>query len=109
MTTARIVLTTAVNRGQAERLAHTLVVERLAACVNFVAGVHSIYRWQGAVEAAEEVLLIVKTQQDRIAALRKRLHEMHEQEGSYELPEFLVLAPEGGSDAYLAWIAASVG
>jgi periplasmic divalent cation tolerance protein len=104
MSSARIVLVTAANREEAERIAHVLVEERLAACVNLVSGVRSIYRWRDAIEAAEEVLLLIKTRHEAVDALRRRVHELH----SYEVPEFLVLRVEQESEAYLAWILASV-
>jgi periplasmic divalent cation tolerance protein len=104
MSSARVVLVTAANREEAELIARTLVEERLAACVNLVSGVHSIYRWQEAVEIAEEVLLLIKTRQEAVDALRRRVHELH----SYDVPEFLVLAVEQESEAYLAWILANV-
>jgi periplasmic divalent cation tolerance protein len=103
MSTARLALTTAANREDAERIAHALVEERLAACVNIATGVRSVYRWQGAVETADEVLLLIKTNVQNIDRLRIRLHELH----SYELPEFVVLEISAGSPAYLEWIAAS--
>jgi periplasmic divalent cation tolerance protein len=104
MSAARLVLTTTASREEAERIAHALVEERLAACVNIASGARSIYRWQGAVEAADEALLLIKTTVQNIDKLRMRLHELH----SYELPEFLVLDVAGGSQEYLDWIAASL-
>ncbi len=103
-TEARIVMTTAPTREKAERLARHLVEERLAACVNLVPGMHSIYRWQQAVESAEEVLLLIKTSADRLAALESTLHALH----SYDVPEFLVLTADAGSEAYLSWLIAAV-
>ena len=100
MTNARLVITTAADRIEAERIANLLVEERLAACVNLVSGVHSIYRWKDAIESADEVMLLIKTEQQRVDELRTRLHELH----SYELPEFLVLEVPEGSGAYLAWL-----
>jgi periplasmic divalent cation tolerance protein len=105
MRDSRLVLVTAGSREEAERIAHAVVEERLAACVNLLGGVRSIYRWQGAVETADEVLLLIKTRSDAIDSLRERVMELH----SYEVPEFVVLEIAGGSDAYLAWIRASVG
>jgi len=102
---ARLVLTTAANKAEAERLARTLVEERLIACATMVPGAESIYRWQGAVEQAAEVLVLMKTTAERVTALEARLHALH----SYETPEFLVLAVEGGSAGYLGWLAASLG
>jgi periplasmic divalent cation tolerance protein len=104
MSSARVVLVTAANREQADRIAHALVEERLAACVNLLGGVRSIYRWHDAIETAEEVLLLIKTRQEAVDALRRRVQELH----SYEVPEFLVLAVEQESEAYLAWILANV-
>ena len=98
---ARIVVTTAASREEAARLAHTLVEERLAACVTLLPGAHSIYRWEGRIEAADECLLWLKTSSVRLAALEARLHELHR----YQTPEFLVLTVEAGSSAYLAWLA----
>ena len=100
----RVALTTTADKAQAERIARALVEQRLAACVNIVEGIRSIYRWQDAVESATECLLIIKTAESRIAEVRTMLQELH----SYELPEFLVLEAADGSEAYLAWIAASV-
>jgi periplasmic divalent cation tolerance protein len=104
MTGIRLAISTAANRDEAERIAHALVEEHLAACVNIVNDVRSIYRWQGAVETADEVLLLIKTTVQNIDRLRTRLHELH----SYELPEFLVFEVADGSRAYLEWIAASL-
>lgn len=105
MSSVRVVLVTAANGEEAERIARVLVEERLAACVNLVGGVRSIYRWEGAIETAEEVLLLIKTRQEAVDTLRRRVHELH----SYDVPEFLVLAVEQASEAYLAWILANVG
>lgn len=99
-TTARLVLTTAPSPEEAERLARVLVEERLAACVTLLPNARSFYRWQGDIEAAAEVLLLLKTEAVQIAALEARLHALH----SYQTPEFLVLAVEGGSHAYLDWL-----
>jgi periplasmic divalent cation tolerance protein len=97
----RVVLITA-PADAAEPLARTLVGERLAACVNVVPGVRSIYRWQGRVEADDEVLLVVKTRGERVEALSERVRELH----PYDLPETLALPASGGSAAYLEWVAA---
>ena len=96
----RVVLLTAPDAGCAERLARALVEERLAACVNTVPGVRSFYRWEGRVEDAAEILLVVKTRADRTAALAARVRELH----PYELPEVLELAAAGGSAEYLDWV-----
>ncbi|MBI3768800.1 MAG: divalent-cation tolerance protein CutA [Deltaproteobacteria bacterium] len=95
-------LTTAPSREEADRIAAALVDERLAACVNVVAPITSIYRWRGAVERAEEVLLLVKTRRARVARVGARIRALH----SYDLPEVIALPIDAGSAAYLAWIAA---
>jgi len=97
---ARIVLTTATSAEEAARLGRALVEERLAACATILPGAQSIYRWKEQIESTAEVLLLLKTEVDRLAALEARLHELH----SYETPEFLVLAVESGSQLYLAWL-----
>lgn len=104
MSEARVVLVTAGSRDEGEKIAHALVEERMAACVNVIGGVRSIYRWQGEIESEEEVLLLIKTASAKIDALRRRMQELH----SYETPEFLVLSVEQSSDAYLAWLYSSV-
>jgi periplasmic divalent cation tolerance protein len=101
----RIVLTTAANAEEAERLARTLVDERLAACATLVPGIRSIYRWQGQIEESSETMLLIKTTVEQLAQLQTRLHALH----SYETPEFLVLGVETGSDGYLDWLRANLG
>jgi periplasmic divalent cation tolerance protein len=100
MTDAVVVLVTAGDADEAARIGRALVAERLAACVNVVGPVRSIYRWQGAVEEATEHLLVVKARRADAAALDARVRALH----SYEVPEVLVLPVEGGSAAYLAWL-----
>ena len=99
---ACLVLTTAPDRAVAERIAQALCEERLAACVNLLSGVHSIYRWEGKIERAEEVQLIIKTSEARFAAVAARMRELH----PYQVPELLKLRVDAGADAYLAWIGA---
>jgi len=101
---ARIVLTTASTPDEANRLARTLVEERLVACVTVIPAVESIYHWQGKVESSTETLLLLKTGPDQLPALEDRLHELH----SYQTPEFLVLRVEAGSQPYLDWLQASL-
>jgi len=98
---AVVMLSTAGSRAEADRIAAALVDERLAACVNVVAPITSIYRWRGAVERAEEVLLVVKTRPTLVARVAARIRALH----SYELPEAIALTVQGGSAEYLAWIA----
>jgi periplasmic divalent cation tolerance protein len=100
----RIALTTVGNRSDGERIARALVESRLAACVNIVGSIHSVYRWDGKVEESDEYLLMIKTTEARIASLAEALKALH----SYELPEFVVLPVASGSDAYLRWIEGSV-
>ena len=102
---ARIVVTSAGSARDGSGLARTLVEERLAACVTVLPGAVSIYRWKGHVETADEVALLIKTTDEQVATLEKRLKELH----SYETPEFLVLKVQGGSEEYLAWLMRSVG
>jgi periplasmic divalent cation tolerance protein len=101
---ARIVLSTASSREEAGRISRTLVERRLAACVNLIPGLTSVYRWQEAIEEAEEVLLLIKTSAERLPELEAVLRELH----SYDIPEFVVLAVESGSRAYLDWLFAAV-
>ena len=102
--TVSIVLTTLGADADAAALARTLVEERLAACVNVLPQMTSIYRWHGRVEQDREQQIVIKTAADRVTALEARLRQLH----PYELPEFLVLTPSSGSEAYLAWVAESV-
>jgi periplasmic divalent cation tolerance protein len=83
-------------------IARALVAERLAACVNRLPGVHSTYRWQGEVEEAGEVLLLIKTTADRLEALTSRVKALH----PYELPELIAVEVRAGLPDYLAWVAA---
>ena len=99
-----IVLTTLGADADAAALARTLVDERLAACVNVLPVMTSIYRWEGDVQQDREQQLVIKTSVDRVEALQARLRELH----PYEVPEFLVLTVSGGSDAYLGWVRDSV-
>jgi periplasmic divalent cation tolerance protein len=97
---AVIVLTTTGSADEARTIGRTLVEERLAACVNLLPEMTSIYRWKGDVQEDRESQLIIKTTRAKIDALRTRLHELH----SYELPEFIVLAGVTGSPGYLQWL-----
>lgn len=104
MTDKRLVLTTAGSEEEAHRIAQTLVERRLAACVNIVPRIHSVYRWEGKVESADEFLLIIKTTRDREGPVRSAIKELH----SYELPECIVIGIEAGSKEYLDWVGESV-
>lgn len=94
-------LCTCPDAATAERLAETLVGERLAACVNIVPGLRSVYRWQGAVHRDEEVLLLIKTTRTRYPDLQTRLPQLH----PYELPELVAVEIADGLPAYLRWVA----
>lgn len=100
MTEARIVLTTAGSAEEARKIAHALVERRLAACVNIIPQVESVYRWQGQVESAREWLLLIKTQASSFERLRDAIKELH----SYALPECILLEISDGSRPYLDWV-----
>jgi len=100
----RVLLTTA-PPGEARGLAQTLVEERLAACVNLVPGLRSIFRWKDAIANEPETLLLIKTSNARIDDLATRLAERH----PYEVPELLIFTPESGLAPYLAWLGGEVG
>lgn len=102
-TDVRIAITTAGSREEAGRIARFLVEENIAACVNCVPGIASVYRWQGEVETADEILLLIKTTAGNLDQVESALRRFH----SYQLPELLVLHPESGSKAYLDWITQS--
>ncbi len=100
MSKSYLVLSTIDTHQEAERIARHLVEERLAACVNLVPKITSIYRWKGALERATEHLMIMKTAQDRLASLTQRIKELH----PYEVPEVIALSIEEGDSTYLEWI-----
>jgi periplasmic divalent cation tolerance protein len=104
MSDKKIVLTTAASREEAEKIAHALVERRLAACVNIVGPIHSVYRWQGKVETAAEELLLIKTTAAQFDSVANAIRELH----SYDLPECIQLPIESGSAEYLKWIEQSV-
>ena len=97
-----IVLTTLPAEGDAEVFASQLVEERLAACVNILPPMRSVYRWKGSVERGDERQLVIKTTGPQITALEARIRALH----PYDLPEFVVI-PIQGSAAYLAWLTES--
>jgi len=97
---AVVVLSTAPDPAEADRLARALVEEGLAACVTRVPGARSLYRWEGAITEAEEILLLIKTRPGHAASVTRRLGELH----PYDVPEILVLPVTGGASTYLAWI-----
>ncbi|MEX2527763.1 MAG: divalent-cation tolerance protein CutA [Gemmatimonadota bacterium] len=99
-TEVQVVLVTAPDTESAQSLGRAVVEEQLAACVNLIPGVHSIYRWEGSVETDDEVLLLVKTTRSRLDALIHRVHDLH----PYDLPEVLALPVTAGLEGYLAWV-----
>lgn len=95
-----IVHCTCPDAATADLLALALVSERLAACVSVLPGVRSTYRWQGEIERADEVLLLIKTTRDRLDALSARVQALHPN----ELPEVLAIEAVGGLAPYLDWV-----
>ena len=104
MADARIVITTVGSSAKAEEMARALVERRLAACVNLIGPIRSIYRWKNAIEDEQEYLLVIKTTGERAADLEAAFAGLH----PYELPEHVELSVEGGSAGYLAWLSAQV-
>ena len=100
----KMVYMTASSRGEARRIGRSLIDARLAACVNIVDGMNSIYRWEGAIEEAEEVVLIAKTTDDRLLALIEHVRAAH----SYECPCIVSLPVENGHQPFLDWVAKEV-
>ncbi len=101
---AVLALCAASSLEDAEFLGRELVERHLAACVNIVTGVTSIYRWRGEVEKNDEVLLVIKTTAERFEALREAIVKLH----SYELPEVIAVEVKAGHAPYLAWLEESV-
>jgi len=104
MTDKILVLTTVGSKDEARKIGRALVERRLAACVNLVPQVRSIYRWKGQIEEAEEWLLILKTTRAAFEWVREAILELH----SYEVPECISISVEDGSAEYLQWISDSV-
>ena len=100
MSERQVVLMTAGSQQEADRIAETLVGEGLAACVNIVRGVTSVYHWQGEIQRDREWLLIAKTRREFLEELVERVHELH----SYEVPEVIALPLSDGSERYLRWL-----
>lgn len=100
-----VVLSTVPDHGTATGIARALVEARLAACVNVVPGLTSIYRWEGAVHEDAELLLVIKTRRALFDELARALSAAH----PYEVPEIVALPLAGGGAKYLAWLAESTG
>lgn len=99
-----LVLTTIAAEADGVAFGRALIDERLAACVNILPAMTSVYRWKEQVEQDREQQVVIKTTRDRLAALEARVRDIH----SYDLPEFLVIAAGGGAEAYLTWVEESV-
>ena len=104
MTDKRIVLCTAGSEDEARKIARHLVEQRLAACVNIVPRIESIYRWQGKLESSTECLLLIKTTVEKFPGVRDAIGQLH----SYNLPECIAIGIEDGSASYLEWLGESV-
>lgn len=104
MTDKRIVLSTAASEEEARKIARHLVEHQLAACVNIVPQIESVYRWLGKVESSREWLLLIKTTAEKFSDVHDAIRELH----SYDLPECISIAIDDGSAEYLAWIGEAV-
>ncbi len=100
-----VVFITAANEDEAAKIARALVEARLAACVNIIKNIRSIYNWQGKIEDESEVLMIAKTQKSLLDTLSAKVKELH----SYTVPEIIALPIIAGSEDYLKWLRESTG
>jgi periplasmic divalent cation tolerance protein len=103
MSNLRIVLSTTGSRDEARKIANTLVARGLAACVNIVPQIESVYRWQGKLESSQEFLLLAKTTAEQVPKVFETIQSLH----SYELPECIALEITAGTEAYVGWIEAN--
>ena len=99
-TNLQLVLCTVPDRECAEQIAEALVSEQLAACVNIIPGIASVYRWKGRIEKDEELLLLIKTSQGSYESLEQRIRTLH----PYELPEIIAVSIQAGQKDYTKWI-----
>jgi periplasmic divalent cation tolerance protein len=104
MTDKIIVFSTCESEDQASTLARRLVEERLAACVNILPKIRSVYRWKDKIEDSTEYLLVIKSRRDLFPALRTEIEKNH----SYEVPEVLAVPIVDGSESYLGWLASEL-
>jgi|SRR5689334_13001222 len=104
MTDKKLVLTTAGSLEEARKIARSLVDRQLAACVNILPKIESVYRWEGEIETSSEFLLLIKTTSAAAKRVQEAVIELH----SYELPECISVAIDSGSRPYLQWLAESV-
>jgi len=100
VTDLRVVFVTVSSEEEGMKIARALVAKKLAACVNLVPGVRSVFRWKGEVKDEKELLLVVKTREPKLAHLVQAVKELH----SYTVPETIALPILGGSEAYLGWL-----
>ncbi len=100
MSEHQLLVTTLSKEEDAVKLARTLVEERVVACVNIVPGVRSFYRWKGAIEDEQELVLLMKTRREAFERVKAAISEHH----PYEVPELIALPIEAGSEAYLGWV-----
>lgn len=105
MSEVLLVLTNAPDRDTAERIAVSLVTHRVAACVNILPGCTSVYHWQGKLERADEVPLLIKTTRDAYARMETKLRKLH----PYEVPEIVALPVTAGLPSYLSWVQQETG
>jgi periplasmic divalent cation tolerance protein len=100
MTDKIVLVTTCESAAEADAIASALVEHRLAACVNILPGVTSVYRWKGSIERASEIILLIKTSRLLLARVQAEIERLH----SYELPELIALPIVDGSERYLEWL-----
>ncbi|MCK4951617.1 MAG: divalent-cation tolerance protein CutA [Gammaproteobacteria bacterium] len=100
-----LIFCTCPDQSTAEKLAHHLIDESLAACVNILPGITSVYQWEGKRETGTELLLLIKTREEMYAALEKRITELH----PYELPEIISVSIKNGLPGYMDWITQNTG
>jgi len=105
MTDKIVVLSTCASVKEANRIATELVEKKLAACVNLVSGVRSVYRWKNKIEKSQEVLLVIKTSRALFENVRSQIEKVH----SYELPEVIALPVVDGAEPYLEWVDRELG
>ena len=104
MTDKIVILSTCETEEEAQRLARALLDARLAACINVIPRVRSVYRWKGAVETADECLLLIKSSRALFEPLQAAITKLH----SYEVPEVIALPVVAGAENYLSWLGASL-
>jgi periplasmic divalent cation tolerance protein len=99
-----IVLVTAPNKEEAEKIAHSLLNERLIACANIIGPVHSLFWWQGKIDKAQEHLILMKTRKDLFSKLSEKVKSLH----SYQVPEIIAIPIVEGFKPYMEWLESSL-